>query len=123
MADPVSAEEVARHAAPDNCWVVIDGTVWDLTEFAPTHPGGADGMYVSLVRYSVGLVGWYHAPPSWLSRDERWTALGAPSLGYSLLVFIRPRITRPRPPLESNVLIHLSSYLHPRWPRRHVDVQ
>jgi len=37
----VTVEEIRRHANSDDCWLVIDNTVWDLTEFAPQHPGGA----------------------------------------------------------------------------------
>ncbi|CAR26605.1 ZYRO0B13728p [Zygosaccharomyces rouxii] len=36
----ISPDEVAKHNSPDDCWVVIDGYVYDLTEFAPVHPGG-----------------------------------------------------------------------------------
>ncbi|KAJ3337264.1 hypothetical protein HDU93_001351 [Gonapodya sp. JEL0774] len=33
-------EEVSRHATPEDCWVVIDGHVYDVTRFARFHPGG-----------------------------------------------------------------------------------
>jgi L-lactate dehydrogenase (cytochrome) len=36
----VTEEEVARHATQDDVWTVVDGVVYDLTEFAPSHPGG-----------------------------------------------------------------------------------
>lgn len=101
MADPVSAAEVARHAAPDDCWVVVDGTVWDLTEFAPTHPGGADGMYLWLFSsppHSLGRVGLHHhlAAMATLGMKPR-------SFGFSLPAFLRPRVTPPLPlpPLEA----------------------
>lgn len=42
-----SAVEVATHNKVENCWVVIDGLVFDLTESSKTHPGmftcGGDG--------------------------------------------------------------------------------
>lgn len=38
----VSVEEIAKHNTVDDAWIVINGTVWDVTEFAPTHPGGAE---------------------------------------------------------------------------------
>lgn len=39
----LSAQEVATHNDPGDCWLVIEGQVWNLTEFAPEHPGGAKG--------------------------------------------------------------------------------
>ncbi|RSH94257.1 hypothetical protein EHS25_004060 [Saitozyma podzolica] len=34
--------EVQKHNTPEDCWVVINGKVYDLTEFATSgHPGGA----------------------------------------------------------------------------------
>lgn len=36
----VSIEELAKHDRPDDCWVAIHGTVYDLTEFAEEHPAG-----------------------------------------------------------------------------------
>ena len=32
--------EVARHRQRDDCWTVIDGKVYDLTDFMAQHPGG-----------------------------------------------------------------------------------
>jgi len=29
---------VARHARADDCWMVIDGQVYDLTAYIPQHP-------------------------------------------------------------------------------------
>jgi L-lactate dehydrogenase (cytochrome) len=39
----VTADQVQQHSEAENCWVVIDGQVWDVAEFAPEHPGGAAG--------------------------------------------------------------------------------
>lgn len=35
-------EEVARHCRPDDMWVVIDGEVYDVTQWLASHPGGSD---------------------------------------------------------------------------------
>ncbi|KKY23884.1 putative mitochondrial cytochrome b2 [Phaeomoniella chlamydospora] len=37
----ISVEEVSKHSTDQDCWLVIDNEIWDLTEFAPQHPGGA----------------------------------------------------------------------------------
>lgn len=35
----ITYEEVKRHATPNDCWLVIHGHVYDLSQFE--HPGGA----------------------------------------------------------------------------------
>ncbi|KAK4057518.1 hypothetical protein OIO90_001587 [Microbotryomycetes sp. JL221] len=38
----ISGDIIKRHNKRDDCWVVIDGEVWDVTEFLEAHPGGAE---------------------------------------------------------------------------------
>ncbi|PWW76300.1 hypothetical protein C7212DRAFT_358047 [Tuber magnatum] len=35
-------EDIAAHANPKDCWILIKGTVYDVTKFLPQHPGGAE---------------------------------------------------------------------------------
>jgi cytochrome b involved in lipid metabolism len=44
MAQKVSAAEVAKHNLEGDVWVTVNGKVYDMTDFAPTHPGGSEGM-------------------------------------------------------------------------------
>ena len=37
-----SVEEISKHNSIGDCWIVVDGKVWDITEFAPEHPGGGE---------------------------------------------------------------------------------
>ncbi|KAL9081110.1 MAG: hypothetical protein Q9157_000315 [Trypethelium eluteriae] len=41
----VTVAEITKHAKVDDCWVVINGKVYDFTAFAPNHPGGPDMIY------------------------------------------------------------------------------
>ena len=38
----ITAAELQKHSSTESCWLVVNGVVWDLTEFAPEHPGGAE---------------------------------------------------------------------------------
>lgn len=33
-----TAADVARHASADDCWMAIDGQVYDFTAYLPKHP-------------------------------------------------------------------------------------
>ncbi|KAK9828086.1 hypothetical protein WJX81_002360 [Elliptochloris bilobata] len=35
-----SLDEVGRHAAADDCWIVVRGRVYDVTSYVEEHPGG-----------------------------------------------------------------------------------
>lgn len=42
----VTASELAKHNTPEDCWVAIHGTVYDLTSFAEEHPAGPESIHV-----------------------------------------------------------------------------
>jgi len=37
-----SLADVAKHNSVDDCWLVIKGTVYDVTTYIPKHPGGQE---------------------------------------------------------------------------------
>ncbi|KAG6366374.1 hypothetical protein INS49_000551 [Diaporthe citri] len=36
----IHSVEVAKHSTQEDCWVVVHGKAYDVTEFLPEHPGG-----------------------------------------------------------------------------------
>jgi cytochrome b involved in lipid metabolism len=48
----LSPAEVGKHAATGDCWLIIDGKVYDVTSYLAAHPGG-----VSTIRPSCGKDG------------------------------------------------------------------
>eukprot|EP00270_Netrium_digitus_P008552 TRINITY_DN2566_c0_g2_i1.p1 TRINITY_DN2566_c0_g2~~TRINITY_DN2566_c0_g2_i1.p1 ORF type:complete len:155 (+),score=56.04 TRINITY_DN2566_c0_g2_i1:171-635(+) len=43
-------DEVSKHATEKDCWLIIGGKVYDVTEFLDEHPGGADVMLASTAK-------------------------------------------------------------------------
>ncbi|KKK14684.1 hypothetical protein AOCH_000802 [Aspergillus ochraceoroseus] len=36
-----STQQISSHNTPDDCWIVVDNQVWDVTDFLDEHPGGS----------------------------------------------------------------------------------
>lgn len=36
------ASDLAQHARASDCWIGVDGAVYDVTSYANVHPGGVD---------------------------------------------------------------------------------
>ena len=53
--------EVAKHNTADDCWCIISGKVYDLTDFAPEHPGGS--AIVTELAGKVATEDFLHAHP------------------------------------------------------------
>lgn len=45
MARKVATLEVLQHNKRGDVWIVVDGEVYDMTEFAPGHPGGQESTF------------------------------------------------------------------------------
>ncbi|KAI0869863.1 mitochondrial cytochrome-like protein b2 [Hypoxylon argillaceum] len=59
---PVSVEEVSAHRSINDIWLVVDGVVYDLSEFAPSHPGGVDVLLKHAGRDATTAYAEVHAP-------------------------------------------------------------
>ena len=42
-------EEVGKHIIPSDCWVVVGGEVYNVTDFLVEHPGGDE----ILIKYGL----------------------------------------------------------------------
>jgi L-lactate dehydrogenase (cytochrome) len=38
----LTADTITKHHTRQSCWVVVEGHVYDLTEYLDDHPGGAE---------------------------------------------------------------------------------
>jgi L-lactate dehydrogenase (cytochrome) len=36
-------EDIAPHSDSNDCWIIVNGKVWDVTQYLVNHPGGTDG--------------------------------------------------------------------------------
>lgn len=57
--DTFTLDEVAVHNAPDDCWVIVRGNVYDVTKWVPNHPGGPL-IYVKAGKDCTQLFDSYH---------------------------------------------------------------
>lgn len=57
----VTRQEVALHNTRDDCWVIISGKVYDITEWAPHHPGGAGIARMYAGKDATAEFGDYHS--------------------------------------------------------------
>ncbi|KAI0977417.1 mitochondrial cytochrome-like protein b2 [Xylaria arbuscula] len=58
----VSVEEIAAHRSLDDLWLVVDGVVYDLSEFAPEHPGGVQVLLQHAGRDATAAYQEVHSP-------------------------------------------------------------
>ncbi|KAJ4245758.1 hypothetical protein NW762_013882 [Fusarium torreyae] len=45
MEKNVSTAKLRQHGTPEDVWIVVNGDVFDMTKFAPEHPGGKEIIY------------------------------------------------------------------------------
>lgn len=59
-------EDVAKHASKEDCWTILHGKVYDITQYAKIHPG-VGKIYLGKGRDCTELYNRYH---SWVNADE-----------------------------------------------------
>ncbi|THG96180.1 hypothetical protein EW026_g5610 [Hermanssonia centrifuga] len=55
-------EDVAKHNKKDDCWVIVDGQVLDVTSFLPDHPGGEKAILLYAGRDATEEFNMLHDP-------------------------------------------------------------
>lgn len=58
----IAVKDVAKHCTPHDCWVIVHGSVYDVTDYIPRHPGGAM-IYVKAGGDCSQLFDSYHTNP------------------------------------------------------------
>ncbi|PUU78544.1 FMN-dependent dehydrogenase-domain-containing protein [Tuber borchii] len=94
-------KDVAAHSGPKDCWIIIKGTVYDVTEFLPQHPGGAEIILSYAGDDATGAYESFH-PPSFLETPQPGFKPLGPLLPSELPISWKPEIKRQsKPPLNT----------------------
>eukprot|EP01128_Nolandella_sp_AFSM9_P000623 TRINITY_DN10775_c0_g1_i1.p1 TRINITY_DN10775_c0_g1~~TRINITY_DN10775_c0_g1_i1.p1 ORF type:complete len:565 (+),score=87.08 TRINITY_DN10775_c0_g1_i1:68-1762(+) len=94
MSRPLSFEEVSRHNSEEDCWLVIDNVVYDVTEFLDEHPGGKRIVMGFAGKDATTQFGTFHSP-SVLRRFGESLRVGviAPSSSSSVKTSVTPSVS------------------------------
>ncbi|WVQ73082.1 hypothetical protein IAR50_002645 [Cryptococcus sp. DSM 104548] len=66
----ISFEEVQKHNKADDCWVIINGKIYDVTDFMENHPGGPDIILANAGKDASKIFGPIHPPDALNMLDE-----------------------------------------------------
>jgi cytochrome b involved in lipid metabolism len=65
MEGPFSLDEIAKHNSSEDCWIIVDGKVYDVTEYIDEHPGGDTILNNAGGDSSAGVHGPQHPVSMW----------------------------------------------------------
>lgn len=57
---PFTLEEVAKHNTREDCWIIVDDFVYDVTDYVDEHPGGDSILNNAGADSSLGFHGPQH---------------------------------------------------------------
>lgn len=75
----ISSEEVAKHKTADDCWIIIDGKVYDVTKFLHDHPGGARAIAMVAGKDASEMFNAIHSDRARKIREQFYIGDVAPS--------------------------------------------
>lgn len=61
----LTAQEVAKHNTREDCWIIVDNKVYDVTDYIDDHPGGDTIMNNAGADSTVGVHGPQHPASMW----------------------------------------------------------
>jgi cytochrome b involved in lipid metabolism len=62
---PVDASEVAKHSSIEDCWIIVDNKIYDISDYIFDHPGGDSILKNAGGDSSEGVHGPQHPPSMW----------------------------------------------------------
>lgn len=62
LSGPYCLSEVSMHNKPTDCWLIINGKVYDVTDFVEEHPGGIAILNNAGGDATAGFFGPQHPP-------------------------------------------------------------
>jgi cytochrome b involved in lipid metabolism len=82
----ITPQELADHATAKDCWLLIDGVVYDVTKFLDNHPGGSTVMIEHAGRDCSSNFEDIGMQPviCWLSMDSKSSPLFPPCFCFSI---------------------------------------
>ena len=61
----IKVQEVSKHNVKDDCWIIVDGKVYDVTDYVDDHPGGDSILNNAGNDSTVGVHGPQHPESVW----------------------------------------------------------
>ncbi|KAI0438068.1 mitochondrial cytochrome-like protein b2 [Xylaria telfairii] len=97
----VTVEEILAHQSVDDLWLVVDSVVYDMTEFAPEHPGGVSVLLQHAGRDATAAYSEVHSPSLISTSLPTSRKIGVVDKSTVTEEWARPPPTMEKPPVES----------------------
>ncbi|KAI8960108.1 FMN-dependent dehydrogenase-domain-containing protein [Daldinia sp. FL1419] len=114
MMRSVSVAEVSQHNSQEDLWLVIDGVVYDLSEFVLEHPGGAGVLLEHAGRDATAAYSEVHSPSLIKTSLPASSRIGILDQATIMEEWARPPPQARRPPQNSLEKPPLDSLINAR---------